>query len=68
MKVQNLKNINSEPAPKEWSQIPEIQAQYPRLLNCEISLQKLKGMNICVWMINWTGTWSVASDFFHVKK
>lgn len=68
MKATNLHHISSEPAPKEWREIPEIKAQYPKVRNCEISLQKLRNLNICYWMIGYGGTWKPASEFFHVKK
>lgn len=68
MKVTNLHQISSKPAPAEWRQIPEIKAQYPTQRNVEKSLQKLSGMNICVWMVGWGGVWKPASDFFHVRK
>lgn len=46
----------------------EIKAQYPKHRNVEKSLQKLRGMNICVWMIGYGGVWKPASDFFYVRK
>lgn len=68
MKAKNLHEITSESAPREWRQIPEINAQYPKHRNVEKSLQKLQGMNICVWMIGYGGVWKPASDFFYVCK
>jgi hypothetical protein len=67
MKARNLHNITSEPAPRECRELPEIKAQYPTQRNVEKSLQKLVGMNICIWMIGYGGVWKPASDFFHVK-
>lgn len=68
MKATNLHNISSSPAPKEWRDIPEIKAQYPKQTNVEKSLQRLKGMNVCLWMTSTGGVWKPASDFFHVRK
>lgn len=66
MKAINLKTINTEQAPFEWREINEIKSQYPNQKNVEVSLQKLRKKNICVWMINKNGNWEYASDFFIV--
>lgn len=68
MKATSLHQFSSGRAPDEWRQIHEIKAQYPKQRNVEVSLQKLDGMNICVWMVGWGGVWEPASDFFHVRK
>jgi hypothetical protein len=68
MKAKNLFDFSSSPAPKEWREIPEIKAQYPKECNCEKSLQKIKGLNICIWMISYGGIWKPSSDFFYIKK
>lgn len=68
MKAINLHHTNSSPAPLEWADISEIKEHKPRLLGCEISLQKVDGHNICVWMIGLGGVWTPASDLFYVKR
>lgn len=68
MKAKSLSEMNSESAPDEWKEISEVKAQRPKQLNCEISLQKLCGMNVCVWMTTNGGAWHVASEYFHVKS
>jgi hypothetical protein len=68
MKTKNLHHFDSEQAPKEWRDLLEIKAAKPTQRNVEISLQKLDGLNICIWMVSNGGMWKPASDFFHVKK
>lgn len=68
MKAKNLNHIETEIAPKEWREIPEIKAQYPTHKYVEKSLQKLKGVNICLWMVGSKGLWMPASDYFYVRK
>lgn len=68
MRAKNLKNLGSSPAPKEWAEIQEIKEQRPKKLGVEISLQKLDGHNICVWMIGWGGQWTKSSDYFFIRK
>ncbi|MDD4970702.1 MAG: hypothetical protein PHT07_14845 [Paludibacter sp.] len=68
MKATNLSNRGSSRAPDEWKEIPEIKAAKPVTINREISLQKLDGFNICVWMTGWGGSWVPNSDLFHVRK
>ncbi len=69
MKAINLNNIGSEPAPESWSEIPEISAAKPRLRGHYVSLQKLHGLNICIWMISSVGgIWEPVGDFFKVSK
>ena len=65
MKATNLKDFNSSPAPKAWEEMPNIKAQRPKSLNC--ALQKLSGLNLCVWMVSDGVYWKVASDYFHVR-
>lgn len=68
MKAINLNHIECEPAPKEWCKIPEVKANYPTHKNFEKSLQKLKGLNVCIWMVGTKGVWIPASDYFYVRK
>jgi len=68
MKVINLMNSNSSPAPKEWNDLPEVKAQRPLSLGQENSLQRVDGTNICAWFSNQGGAWFPNSDFFLVKS
>lgn len=67
MKAKNLHHFGSSPAPEEWEEIQEISDAKPRH-NTELSLQKLNGLNICLWMKRDYVYWEPASDFFHVKS
>ena len=66
MKAKTLSGCGSSPAPKSWTEIPEIAAARPARFGVEISLQKIDGLNICVWMIGWGGEWQVFSEYFRV--
>lgn len=68
MKATNLNHICSEPAPKEWHNITDIKKAKPSEKKCEISLQKLQGLNVCIWMIRKSVYWVPASDFFYIEK
>ena len=68
MKVKNLAHFGSSPAPKEWEKLPDIAEQRPKSLLAECSLQKLDGLNLCVWMVRSGVYWTPGSDYFHVRK
>ena len=68
MKAIDLYHIGSSKAPDGWDEIPEVSATKPRIRNTLISLQKLDGMNVCIWMIsNGDGVWEPVGSFFKVS-
>jgi hypothetical protein len=68
IKAINLEMMDSSPAPKEWKEIPEIKAAYPKIKKCEISLQKLDGLPICQYHIRTSVFWNPVGDFFYVEE
>lgn len=59
-------STGSSRAPEEWKEIPEIKARRPMKPGFEISLQRVDGTDVCVWMKGWGGVWKPASEYFRV--
>jgi hypothetical protein len=60
----------SGPAPKEWREIPEIKAVYPKRKNCEKSLQTwtYKKIKFAQWFISRVGgCWEPEGPVFIIK-
>ena len=70
LKAINLQKEGSEPAPKEWRTIKEIQEAHPKIKDADISLQRFAGTNICCWMVRkrMSAYWNIRSDLFLVKS
>ena len=69
LKAENLHHMDSARAPKEWEQIPEIKNAKPGAPHNDeslVSLQRLDGTNICIWMTKGTHLWQSHGAFFHV--
>jgi hypothetical protein len=65
MKAENILKMCSEPAPKEWAELPEVKAARPSPKGwAEISLQVMDGTTIAIWMGAKNGFWYNASDPF----
>ena len=67
LKAEALIDLGSEPAPKEWGNIPCIKEQMPSLMGGEVSLQRFTGTDICAWFIGMGGLWQPHSDYFQVS-
>jgi len=69
-KVIKLQNESSDPAPREWITIKEIQESHPKIKDADISLQRIDGTNICCWMVRkrMSAFWNISSDLFLVKS
>lgn len=71
LKAENLNYMDSHPAPKAWEEIPEIKKAKPSPPFKDddlVSLQRLDGTNICIWMTKVTHLWQSHGAFFHVKE
>jgi hypothetical protein len=73
LKVRNLKEIGSSPAPKEWKDITEIKELKPKIdirKHSDMDLFELQGLSvrICVWMVKIGIYWHYASDFILVEE
>ena len=62
-----LSHYTTSPAPEEWKYIKKIRDARPQI-RCEMSLQKIDGTNICVWMVNDNCHWYPYGDYFYVHK
>ena len=67
LKAEALIDLGSEPAPKEWENIPCIKEQRPPIVGFEASLQRFTGTDICTWFICVGGLWQPHSDYFQVS-
>ena len=67
LKAEALIDLGSEPAPKEWENIPCIKEQRPPIMGFEASLQRFTGTDICTWFICVGGLWQPHSDYFQVS-
>lgn len=68
MKAKNIYHLSSEPAPKEWTEIPEIKEKRPSPIGQEVSLQRLDGTNICIWYTRKAVYWNPVGDPFIVTE
>lgn len=69
MKAVELDNLSGDKAPDNWILIPEIENEHPPFGSGECMLWKLKGLNVCCWLLNMgDGRWKRRGPFFKVKN